>query len=221
MILRLLLWSILFCCFVADAHVPAGFEDLTDQETNLVSVYFDGIKLGEFLATFDSQTLRFHDPKKILKYLHGLKDPAQVARNLAKALPVSSHLDQELLSGSPVDVKFERSQYKAVLLIDPKLLQQANHQRADYLPDSTAGTSLINDWHATHIETVNADENVLQHQLNLNSGNTSFDLDDTLQSGVNVSSYQIQHVSINRQTDNLTYSAGFQDSFGTVLLYQL
>ena len=133
------------------AQPPPGFSDLLRPQSTLVDVYFGGERVGVARATYQPGRLRFDDPAKVAALLPRLLDPAAVAAALAGDLPTHAELvcHNELPAGcgeltpAVAGVIFDEGRFRVEVFVNPKQMAVNGSQGPRYLPQPTAGLSLV------------------------------------------------------------------------------
>ena len=120
------------------------------QQT-LVDVYFGGVRLGVAQASYRPGRITFAAPAKVTALLPRLVDPAAVTAALGGELP--SHPELVCHDGLPpgcgellpdvAGVIFDESRFAVEVFVNPRQLGVAGAGGARYLPEPTAGASVI------------------------------------------------------------------------------
>jgi len=141
--------ELLFRAFGSSA--PPGFESLTEPQTTLVDIYFDGQFLASQIATYSTKEITFSKPEDITKNIPYLKDESIVLNALSgpiatNAKSLCEHKGQkdcgELEPGIS-GIIFDENRFRADLFINPGFftIQSASLQK--YLPPSDSGWSWL------------------------------------------------------------------------------
>jgi hypothetical protein len=148
--------------FKTQSGPPPGFSAaaLEEHETTGVDVYFEGRRLGTFMATFGDKNLTFVNPQAIIDKMTALqlKFKTRITQALAKKLPThSANLcieGQENTQGQPkpyckgiapknAGIIFNRNDYKGYLFVNPDYLKARSLSTEIILPPSNAGFSVL------------------------------------------------------------------------------
>jgi hypothetical protein len=130
---------------------PSDFSDLLRPQETLVDVYFGGTRVGVARATYQPGRLRFDDPAAVAALLPHLLRPAELIAALTGDLP--THADLVCHDGLPAgcgeltpDVAgliFDESRFQVEVFVNPKVLAVNPAKGPKYLPEPTAGLSLV------------------------------------------------------------------------------
>ena len=130
---------------------PSDFSDLLRPQQTLVDVYFGGTRVGVARATYQPGRLRFDDPAAVAALLPHLLRPAELIAALTGELP--THADLVCHDGAPAGcgelkpdiagVIFDESRFRVDVFVNPKELAVNRAQGPRYLPEPTAGLSLV------------------------------------------------------------------------------
>ena len=130
---------------------PADFSDLLRPQQTLVDVYFGGTRVGVARATYQPGSLRFDDPAAVAALLPHLLRPADLIAALTGDLP--THAALVCHDGAPAGcgeltpdvagVIFDESRFRVEVFVNPKQLAVSRAQGPRYLPEPTAGLSLV------------------------------------------------------------------------------
>src|SRR5580698_2993768 len=130
---------------------PAEFSDLLRPQQTVVDVYFGGVRVGVAKATYQPGRLRFDDPAAVAALLPHLLRPAELIAALTGDLP--THADLVCHDGQPMGcgelapdvagVIFDESRFRVEVFVNPKQLAVSAARGPRYLPEPTAGLSLV------------------------------------------------------------------------------
>src|SRR5579862_1848321 len=133
------------------AQPPSDFADLLRPQQTLVDVYFCGARVGVARATYQPGRLRFDDPAAVAALLPHLLRPAEVAGSLSGDLP--THAELVCHDGEPAQcgqltpdvagVIFDEGRFRVEVSVNPKELAVNGSHGPKYLPEPTAGLSLV------------------------------------------------------------------------------
>ncbi len=123
--------------------IPAGFENLAGPQINQVDVYLHNNYLVSTLATYDMETLTFHDPELVISNIEDLLDPQVILKILSKPLPVNTELlclqhvkndDCGILTPNIAGIIFDDSRFRVDIYINPLQLKAKTIEQTKYLP---------------------------------------------------------------------------------------
>ncbi|MCA9515340.1 MAG: CS1-pili formation C-terminal domain-containing protein [Myxococcales bacterium] len=134
------------------SDVPPGFEDLAGPETTFVDVYWAGLRLGQFRATFGQGRLRFEDPAAVVAKVPNVIGKAEVTQALTGDLdahegkvcgtrtkaPGCGRLEPEVAA-----ILFDSSKYKVTVFVAPVFLSSLAGRPREYLDSPDTGLSLL------------------------------------------------------------------------------
>ncbi len=199
--------------------VPEGFEDLLDEQLTLVDVYYNAGLVGSTLARYTAETFEFESPAEVLSLLNNIESEAEVLTRLSQPLSPNSALacfyqgqaNCGLLNPQSVGVIFDESLLRVDLFINPRLQKQALFIVDKYLPESTAGTALIN---AFSIVASGGDEFEDRYTARLNSllSYDNYRLNSDIESN-DENGGRLDHLSLTYEYRDLEYQVGSFRSF--------
>jgi hypothetical protein len=143
---------VVFCSNSSRAQrLPPGFEFLSEPQLNEIDVYYGGYYLVSTLAEFTLDTVTFIDPVEIARLVPDLIDAEALTGFLSRPLETNeqelcfSRYETEcgILTPADVGIIFDRNTLQATLFISADLLAVRDFSDERYLPDSSAGFSLI------------------------------------------------------------------------------
>jgi hypothetical protein len=133
---------------------PAGFADLTAEQTLLVDVYFGGVRRGEAMIVATPDTVRVSDVASIIALLPTLADQRAVEAELAAAtLPANSgractattnRATCGRLSPETIGVILDRNRLRLDVFLNPRLIAVHDNVEQQYLPAPSGGLSMVN-----------------------------------------------------------------------------
>jgi len=133
---------------------PAGFADLTREQTLLVDVYFGGTYRGEAKVRATPGSVTFLDPQALIHLLPDVSDGSPFAAFLAgRALPANSEMsctrttDQAVcgrLAPETLGVIFDREHFRVDVFLNPRFLSVHDEAARKYLPEPDRGISAVN-----------------------------------------------------------------------------
>ncbi len=135
--------------------VPSGFEDLAGPQINQVDVYFQGKFLLSADATYDFESLTFHQPEIIIQNIDALLDKQYILENLRQPLEVNSDLlclaqtsnpNCGNLSPNVAGIIFDEGRFKLDLFINEKFLEVQYVESSKYLPPAEDNFSTIHNF---------------------------------------------------------------------------
>ena len=138
---------------VVSNKVPSGFEDLAGPQTNQVDVYFQNKALISTLATYDFETLHFHDAKAVVEKIEDLIDPKIILEKINQPLDINSELlcpqysnsdECGVLEPNIVGIIFNESRFRVDIFINPLQLEAKAIHSTKYLPPAEESFSTIN-----------------------------------------------------------------------------
>lgn len=148
------LFFVLLCSSKLDANsdIPPGFESLLEPQTTLVDIHYGGRFLISSIATFSIGEIQFSAPEVIVDAIPDLLDKQRILNALKEPLSPNADLicfseyqnDCGVLKPEIAGVIFNESNYRATLFIAETELAVSELAIDKYLPESSAGYSLIN-----------------------------------------------------------------------------
>ena len=135
--------------------VPEGFEDLAGPQINHIDVYYQGRFLVSTEATFDYETVKFHDPEIIINNIDYLVDPAFILKSIDRPLSTNSDLvclddstnsDCEKLKPNIAGIIFDEGRFRANLFINSNYIEVQYVKSSKYLPDAVDKFSTIHNF---------------------------------------------------------------------------
>jgi hypothetical protein len=131
--------------------VPEGFEALFEEQETLVDIYFGNRFLATTPARFTPDEITLLHPPAVVEKIPDLLDPASVIEQLSATQASNQELrcyyrGQENCGRLDADVAgviFNPDSFRVDLFINPELLAVSNSNGNKYLPPSSAGFSLL------------------------------------------------------------------------------
>ncbi len=158
------------------SNVPAGFENLTQEQTTLVDVYYDGRFVASQLATFTNDQITFSNPASLVVAIPTVLDPIAVEQALS--LPQATHVEflcyfetQKncgVLETEIAGVIFDEGRFRADLFINSAYLSVQSTNLNKYLPASDSGWSWLQTINTAYSGSREADDET----YTVNSGTT-------------------------------------------------
>ncbi len=135
----------------AQQRVPAGFEELAEEQVTEADIFYGGEYLGSSLVSFNSLHVQLLEAGKIAPLIPGQKLEAGLENLISAALPGNEHLvchsdyqiDCGILETDSVAIIFNRSRLQIWLFVAPALLDAQGGDRGRFLPASSSDASLI------------------------------------------------------------------------------
>lgn len=129
---------------------PSGFENLLEPQRSVIDIYVDDALVGTAGATFAPGWIAFDDPQALAAMLPRLTEPGAVAAALTGRLDPHVGLICPANGGAcPVlapqiaGVVFDRSNFRAQIIIAPAFRMSRDPAASAYLPAPQTGLSLI------------------------------------------------------------------------------
>jgi len=128
--------------FSISDEAPPGFEDLSTAQTTRVDLYFGNLEIGAAMATFDSASFEFADPKAVVQLIADrIKDVDRVVEALsgqldphvARVCPRGQTVGCGTLTPEVAGVIFDESRYRADLFVAPGLLRTVKQDEVTFL----------------------------------------------------------------------------------------
>ena len=118
-----------FTSYKSYAQVPEGFEDLVEEQSTLVDIFFGGVYLTTALATFDTEVLRFESPEEIVESIASITNKELLVDKLRGDLQTNAALicytpgqqDCGILDTEDVGIIFNDTTFRADLFINSRL----------------------------------------------------------------------------------------------------
>lgn len=160
---------------------PESFENLEQNQTLLVDLFFGARRIGETLVRFAPDGITFLDVEQVLALLPAMSDQEIVGSALSKnSLPANADLvcraagnptDCGRLSPELVGVIVDRDQFRVDIFVNPQLLEVNEGLKERYIPRSSDGISLVNSFGGVLTGSLGTDDALnLQNRLILASG---------------------------------------------------
>ena len=155
-------------------NVPSGFEDLAGPQINQVDVYFQGKFLLPADATYDFETLTFHQPESIVQSIEALLDKQYILDNLNQPLNVNSErlcLVQTsdsncgVIAPNVVGIIFDEGHFRVDLFINERFLEVQYVESSKYLPAAEDNFSTIHNF-SLNLSGTDAIEDTFNAQTN-------------------------------------------------------
>ncbi len=137
---------------VVSNKVPPGFEDLAGPQTNQVDVFFQNRLLLSTIATYDFETLRFHNPQLVAEQIEDLIDPDAILKIIRNPLAINADLlclsqtaneDCGLLEPNIAGIIFDEGRFRVDLFINPLQLETKAIYSTKFLPPAEDKLSTI------------------------------------------------------------------------------
>ncbi len=135
--------------------VPLGFEDLAGPQVNQVDVYYQGRYLVSANATYDFETLQFHQPEIVINYIDDLLDRQYILENITGSLNTNakelclvqtSNIDCGVLRPNIAGIIFDEGKFRVDLFINERFLQVQYVESSKYLPAAQESFSTIHNF---------------------------------------------------------------------------
>lgn len=208
--------------FVIKNDPPPDFVALAKDvhQNTYVAVFYEGRFLGNTMASFDHEHIRFLNPQEVLSKIPNLQHRDELAADLTKTLPSNEDLICpytvrktvcHVLTPKTAAVIFNAEQYRADLFINSDFVA-VKERRQGPLPPSSAGFSFLTQ------NILNA-TSVTQNQA-YTWGNTSviadgnnrltvgFGYSESRNSGVTTSTLNLSQATVGRFDGGRLYQAG-------------
>jgi hypothetical protein len=136
----------------ARSRVPPGFEQLLEEQTTVIDIFYGGVYLTSSLATFDNQTVTLLQPENVSTRIPDLIKPELLKEFLSQPLPGNEsevcysqfQIDCGYLETDSVSYIFNRSTLQLWVFVAGEYLSTRPAMLSKYLPASTAGLTFIN-----------------------------------------------------------------------------
>ena len=160
--------------FITD-DIPEGFEDLAGPQVNQVDVYYQGKLLIGAEATYDFETLTFHNPEVIINNIDQLLDPGFILKNITGPLAVNADqlclntntsIDCGVLRPNIAGIIFDESRFRVDLFINSQYLEVQYVDSAKFLPAAEGVFSTI---HSFNLNLSGTDESEDSFNVQTNS----------------------------------------------------
>ena len=108
------------------SSIPLGFEDLAGPQINQVDVYYQGRFLVAADATYDFETLKFHQPEIVIDSIDDLLDKQYILENINRPLDTNtkslclaqtSNIDCGVLAPNIVGIIFDEGKFRVDFFI--------------------------------------------------------------------------------------------------------
>ena len=112
--------------------VPPGFEDLAGPQTNQVDVFYQNKYLVSTIATYDFETLRFHQPQEVINKIEDLINRDQILKIISQPLQTNNDLiclthtlsdNCGTLQPNIAGIIFDEGRFRVDLFINPLQLE--------------------------------------------------------------------------------------------------
>ncbi len=135
----------------AKRAVPIGVESLAAPQTTVVDIYYAGRYITTARASFTNASITFDEPEKIVDLLPDVEMPADIKQALSGEIETNrkylcSNRAQTgcgVLTPSVAGLIFDESSFRVDLFINSAYLKLNGPTVARYLPSSTSGLSLL------------------------------------------------------------------------------
>ena len=122
---------------------PPGFEELADEQTTLVDVFYDNRLIVSAMARFDERTIQLLEPEKVVAAVPHLIGRDDVLAALSAEIDYTSNSD---CGGNDADdcdhaepsvatLSFDADTFRADLAINPRYIERLELDDSHYLPD--------------------------------------------------------------------------------------
>jgi hypothetical protein len=141
---------------------PAGFEEMAAPEQTQIDVFYGGVKIGSYPATYDLKNVTFEKPEEIVANIPHLRDihKAAVLETLKKPLDknLAAHcpkevIDQKIICGSIVPetagLIFYEDTFKADIFVNPTFLDLQDTRLGITLPKAEKVFSGVHTFNGT------------------------------------------------------------------------
>ena len=137
---------------ISSSGVPKGFEDLAGPQFNQIDVYYQGKFLISTEATYDFETLTFHDPETLVSHISNLIDRDHIKKHISSPLPTNtdklclshnSDLDCGKLEPNIVGIIFDEGHFRADIFINRRYVETQFIESSKYLPAAADKFSTI------------------------------------------------------------------------------
>ncbi|PIQ43021.1 MAG: hypothetical protein COV52_07530 [Gammaproteobacteria bacterium CG11_big_fil_rev_8_21_14_0_20_46_22] len=130
---------------------PEEFKLLNLNEENLLSVYYDNQKIAEVMASFNNESIKFNNVETLVDHIPAAKDKKALTEALSHQIKVGlwAHCEKEpsdsacKIQNKPAFVLLDRSQYKAVILLNKRFIKSSKAKTLNYLGPSSTNSSMI------------------------------------------------------------------------------
>ena len=135
--------------------VPEGFEDLAGPQVNHIDVYYQGRFLVSTEATYDFESVKFHNPEIIINNIDYLIDPSFILKSINRPLSTNSDLvcqdnsaysECEKIKPNIAGIIFDESRFRVDLYINPNYIEHQYVESSKYLPDAEDKFSTIHNF---------------------------------------------------------------------------
>ena len=176
------LWSFFFLCFVlsnlcladikandssnsgksytdnfiiSSSGIPKGFEDLAGPQFNQVDIYYQGKFIIGADATYDFETLTFHNPAAVVQSINNLIDAEYILHQLKAPLAINADklclstnrdLDCGKLEPAVVGIIFDEGHFRVDLFINQQYVEIEYLESSKYLPAAEEKFSTIHNF---------------------------------------------------------------------------
>jgi len=214
---------LLLCIFAAGIKaqqpVPAGFEELADEQITEVDIFLGGDYLTSSIASFNNEYIQFHDPQSIAATVKNLKAGIPLAAMLAGKLPGNEHavchsdyqIDCGHMEPDSVAIIFNRSRLQIWLFLNPAYFAVQSNTGRRFLPESTADVSFISN-NNLYFSSLDLSETSFSFANNsfLSIGETRFSLNTTLTDSRGI---DFEEVSLKREINGKELAVGLMRPF--------
>lgn len=136
-------------------NVPFGFEDLAGPQVNQVDVYYQGRFLISADATYDFETLEFHQPEVVIDSINDLLDRQYILEHIKRPLDTNtknlclaqtSNIDCGVLTPNIVGIIFDEGKFRVDLFINERYVEVQYVESSKYLPAAEDNFSTIHNF---------------------------------------------------------------------------
>lgn len=133
--------------------VPPGFEFLNEPQLTEIDIHYGGYYIVSTLAEFNLNSVTLINPEEVSTRVPDVLNVEALTGLLSRPLDANQQKlcisDFEpacgMLAPTDVGIIFDRSKLRATLFISPDLLETRQASSAKYLPESSAGFSVLNE----------------------------------------------------------------------------
>ncbi len=204
---------------ISSSGVPEGFENLAGPQFNQIDVYYQGKFLISTEATYDFQTVTFHNPADIVSRIDYLIDAdfiqdqisSPLANNSNKlCLSISNDTECGLLKPNVAGIIFDEGRFRADLFINQQYIETQYIGSSKFLPSAERELSTI---HNLNLNLSGTDEIEDRYNVQTNSivsyGETRFLAQSNY---TNEEDFLIDEISIQRDNQGWEAELGVFES---------
>lgn len=137
---------------ISSFGVPAGFEDIAGPQYNQIDVYYQGEFLISTDATYDFESLTFHNAEEVISQIDDLIDSEYILKHIKNTLPInseklclssSSDINCGKLEPNIVGIILDEGLFRVDLFISQQYLETQYIASSKYLPSAERKFSTI------------------------------------------------------------------------------